>query len=89
MISLAINKGGSGKNTWELKGAIVFHTQQVQNYPAPSLISNEQSLGMDGNTRDTFIYRLNNKDKNFILNVAKFMTACFELRKIFSNCNLI
>ena len=45
MIFLTINKGGSGKNTQELNGAIVFHTQQVPNCPAPpSLISNEQSL---------------------------------------------
>ena len=35
MIFLTINKGGSGKNTQELKGAIVFHTQQVPNCPAP------------------------------------------------------
>ena len=46
-------------------------------------------ISIGGNTRDTFIYCLNNKDKNFILNVAKFTTACFELRKFFSNCNLI
>ena len=35
MIFLTLNKGGSGKNTQELKGAIVFHTQQVRNCPAP------------------------------------------------------
>ena len=29
-------------------------------------------IGIDRNTRYTFIYCLNNKDKNFILNVAKF-----------------
>ena len=51
--------------------------------------SDNNIISIDGNTRDTFMYCLNNKDKNFILNVAKFTTACFELRKIFSNCNLI
>ena len=37
MIFLTINKWGSGKNTQELKGAIVFHKQQVPNCPAPPL----------------------------------------------------
>ena len=35
MIFLTINKGWSRKTTQELKGAIVFHTQQVPNCPAP------------------------------------------------------
>ena len=47
------------------------------------------NISIGGNTRHTFMYCLNNKDKNFILNVAKFTTACFKLRKSFSNCNLI
>ena len=51
--------------------------------------SDNNIISIGGNTRDTLIYCLNNKDKNLILNVAKFTTACFELRKIFSNCNLI
>ena len=51
--------------------------------------SDNNIISIGGNTRDTFIYCLNNKDKNFILNVAKFTTACFELRKIFSNSYLI
>ena len=56
-----------------------------------NLFGDNNIISIDRNIRDTFIYCLNNKDKNFILrvNVAKFMTACFELRKIFSNCNLI
>ena len=52
-------------------------------------ISDNNIISIDGNTRDTFIYCLNNKNKSFILNVTKFTTACFELRKIFSNCNII
>ena len=51
--------------------------------------SDNNIISIDGNTRDTFIYCLNNKDKNFILSLAKFTAACFELRKIFSNCNVI
>ena len=34
MIFLTINKGGQ-EETQELKGAIVFHTHQVRNCPAP------------------------------------------------------
>ena len=51
--------------------------------------SDNNIISIDGNTRDTFIYCLNNKDKNFVSNFARFTTASFELRKIFSNCNLI
>ena len=51
--------------------------------------SDNNIISVGGNTRDTFIYCLNNKDKNFILNVAKFTTACFELRKIFTDCHVI
>ena len=34
MISLTINKGGQEKHTG-IKGAVIFHTQQVSNCPAP------------------------------------------------------
>ena len=44
--------------------------------------SDNNIISTDGNTRDAFIYCLNNKDKNFVSNVARFTTACFELRKI-------
>ena len=45
---------------------------------------------MDGNTRVMFIYFLTIKTiKNFILNLAKFITVSFEQRKIFSDYNVI
>ena len=47
--------------------------------------SDNNIISTDGDTRDAFIYCLNNKGKNFVSNVARFTTACFELRKIFSN----
>ena len=51
--------------------------------------SDNNVISIDGNTKDKFIYSLKNRDKNFILNVAKFTTAFVELKKIFSNCIVI
>ena len=45
--------------------------------------SDSNIISIDGNTRDTFIYCLNNKDKNFILNVAKFYDSLFRTKENF------